>query len=136
MKSKRWISKDKLDKIRPGRRKDFRATDPEKNRRRMQEGRTMEQRVGDILTNKMSSGLFVEFTLHKPNSPEDCNGHDVTVVMPNGRRVSFGITTSFRAYKQYFQKHPGQNCLYMPFSCSDEEVWDQIQRFLSQVAVE
>lgn len=134
MKSKKWVSRDKIALIGPRRRKDFRVTDPEKNRQRAQEGRLMEQRVEAILTSKISLGLFSGFTLHKPNSPEDCNGHDVTVVVLDGRHVSFGITTSFWAYKQYFKKHPGQECLYIPFSISDEDIWDQIQRFLSQIA--
>ena len=134
MKPKRWISSDRRDEFSARRRKDFHFHNKERDIERAREGRNLEKRVGTILFGMVQEGLITNSVRHYPNSQEDMEGKDFTVRTRGGKEISFGVTCSFNSYKSYFQKHPGQECLWVVTNQSDDEVRQMLIQFFERVA--
>ena len=83
-------------------------------------GRDMEKRVEGIGQGMAEAGVLVSFCYHEPNSPEDQEGRDFTVVkqvggMPIER--SFGITISHnRGALASQMRHPDVPQFFFPWN--------------------
>lgn len=131
MKPKRWRPVSEKHRVSPRRRGEFRFFDQERGAKGSQDGRALEARVEQILTHLQTEGVIPGFVAHKPNSPEDRLGFDFTVMGAIGT-FSFGITSSWGSYKEYFRKHPGNECLKLSLEQTDEEIRGVLVPFISR----
>lgn len=134
---KRWLPADKKVGMSARQRENFYFHDSKYAQKRADEGRELEARVRKILDFLKKRGEIIDFNAFAPWSPEDLNGFDfsTSVLVDNVLcRAMFGITSSFRCLKQYFKKHPGQNCVFLDPCAPDDEIADALINFVKRIA--
>jgi hypothetical protein len=90
-------------------------------------GREQEEKVRALLEEYREGGqkYFSSVELHRPNSPEDEQGYDLTVgreVDGQEIRKSFGITISLRSWQLGKQKHPSIPQFCFPINARPETI--------------
>lgn len=100
-----------------------------KGERKARWGRDFEEVVFKMLQRMQDEGHFKDVTYHSPNSTEDRDGKDFTVVrVLEGERIerSFGMTTSLRSRESAQGKHPGVPQFHWPINTKPETILKRV----------
>jgi len=88
-------------------------------------GRKFEGEVAELLQKMQDEKLIARFTAHPPDSPEDQQGRDFTVVVANGGKEterSFGVTISLQRWNQSKVLHPDVPQFCFPIGTKPETI--------------
>ncbi len=97
-------------------------------------GRDLEVKVKEYLQEMTYSGVIYSFIRHEPNSPEDKDGRDFTVVKQiNGEIISrsFGVTISLHSWSQSKRLHPTHPQFCFPIGTNKETIVKRILELFS-----